>query len=429
MNMRHLALGFCLGLFLFTSCEKEDMTFGIDMLTPSDLLNAKIDSTSTGITMKTVLDDSVRSTEITYMVGENNDNDFGKTRAGFATRLYLQAMAGDISGYKLDSVCFNLAKSATYHYGDTTVAQTLSLYELNQAITVDQCAQYEQHGTVPSCISSKTKIKDITLPAYQDSKTAYNYKLDATYASNLYTRLKECYATDASIQTVDSLFLKKYKGIYLTTKNDAFNNTKSVIAHCVPGITFYLSNQDTTITLKLAPSPQAYDNQLTTDPSQIYLQAINVFEHDYSNTDIALGTTNTTSYVQGFLGVKTQLSFTGLDAWRDKSVVINYAKLYIPIQSRETWSEFLPINFRVYDAQRKLVYSTMSDIEKDSSNFVFNIHNFMLHLYNNTASAETYTYELAIAENNTYGNAFVLNQLADKMKVKITYTKANICAE
>ena len=74
--MRHLALGFCLGLFLFTSCEKEDMTFGIDMLTPSDLLNAKIDSTSTGITMKTVLDDSVRSTEITYMVGENKDNDF-----------------------------------------------------------------------------------------------------------------------------------------------------------------------------------------------------------------------------------------------------------------------------------------------------------------------------------------------------------------
>lgn len=429
MNIRHLALGLCLGSFLFASCEKEDQTIGIEMLNSSDLLNACQDSTSTGITMETVLDDSVRSTEITYMVGENYDKDFGSTRAGVATRLYLQSMAGDISGYKLDSVCFNLAKSSTYYYGDTTVAQTLSLYELNQAITVDECAQYEQHGTVPSCISSKTKIKDITLPAYQDSKTAYNYKLDATYASNLYTRLKECYATDTSIQKVDSLFLKKYKGIYLTTKDDAFNNTKSVIAHCVPGITFYLSTQDTTITLKLAPSPQAYDNQLTTDPSQIYLQAINVFEHDYSSTDISLGTTDTKAYVQGFLGVKTQLSFSGLEAWRDSAMVINYAKLYIPVQSRDTWSEYLPINFRMYDAQRNLIYSTMSTAGKDSASFVFNIHSFLLHLYNNTATADKYTYELSVAENNTYGNAFVLDPLADDMKLIITYTKTNICVE
>ena len=428
MNIRHTALGLCLGLFLFASCDKEDQTIGIDMLSPSDLLTTRQDSTSTGITMKTVLDDSVRSTKITYMVGENYDNALGKTRAGVATRLYLQAMAGDISGYKLDSVCFSLAKSSTYYYGDTTVAQTFSLYELNQAITVDECEQYEQYGTMPSCIASKTKIRDIAFAAYQDDNTAYSYKLDATYASNLYSRLKECYATDASIQYVDSLFLKKYHGIYLTTKNDAFNNVKSVIAHCVPGITFYLSSQDTTITLKLAPSPQAYDSPLSTDPSQIYLQAINVFQHDYSTTSVSLGTTSTTSYVQGFLGVKTQLSFSGLDTWRDSAMAINYAKLYIPIESRDTWSEYLPINFRVYDAKRNLIYSTMSIEGKDSTNFVFNIHNFLLHFYNNTATADEYTYELSIAENNTYGNAFVLKNIADKMKLVITYTKTT-CVE
>jgi len=65
MNIRHTALGLCLGLFLFASCDKEDQTIGIDMLSPSDLLTTRQDSTSTGITMKTVLDDSVRSSEIT----------------------------------------------------------------------------------------------------------------------------------------------------------------------------------------------------------------------------------------------------------------------------------------------------------------------------------------------------------------------------
>ncbi len=428
MNIRHTALGLCLGLLFFASCEKEDQTIGIEMLNSSDLLTTRQDSTSTGFTMKTVLDDSVRSSEITYMVGENYDKDFGSTRAGFATRLYLESMAGDISGYKLDSVCFNLAKSSTYYYGDTTVAQTFSLYELNQAITVNECAQYEQHGTMPSCIATKTKIRDIAFAAYQDNKTAYSYKLDATYASNLYSRFKECYETDTSIQTFDSLFLKKYNGIYLTTKDDAFNNTKSVIAHCVPSITIYLSTQDTTITLKLAPSPQAYDNPLTTDPSQIYLQAINVFEHDYSSTSISFGTTSTTSYVQGFLGVKTQLTFSGLDTWRDSAMAINYAKLYIPIQSRDTWSEYLPINFRVYDAERNLIFSTMSITGKDSTNFVFNIHNFLLLLYNNSASTDDFTYELSVAENNAYGNGFVLTNVTDNMKLIITYTKTK-CVE
>ena len=70
----------------------------------------------------------------------------------------------------------------------------------------------------------------------------------------------------------------------------------------------------------------------------------------------------------------------------------------------------------------------MSIEGKDSTNFVFNIHNFLLHLYNNTATADEYTYELSIAENNTYGNAFVLKNIADKMKLVITYTKTK-CVE
>ena len=63
----------------------------------------------------------------------------------------------------------------------------------------------------------------------------------------------------------------------MTTKNDAFNDAKSVIVHCIPELKFYFhSKSDATITQSLvfAPSPQAYDKPLSSDPSQIYLQDV-----------------------------------------------------------------------------------------------------------------------------------------------------------
>lgn len=425
MNIKTCVLGLVCGLsIILSSCKKEDQILGIDVLQPSDILTTCVDSVSTTISFSTLKDDSIRSEYITYMVGENYDDVFGKSRAGYATRMYLQGMMGDLTDFKLDSVCLRLSKSAKYAYGDTNVAQIFSVYELLQDITVDDCAKYNQKAEMPSFVANKKKIFDVNFPAYRDTVSSYVFKFDADYGKELYAKLLQNYNTDTTLKYFDSLFIKQFKGLYITTKDDQFNQVQAVITHCVPEINFYVSGSDTTKKLVFAPSPQAYTSPVSNDPSQIYLQAINVFEHEYpSELASAIGTSTTQSYVQGMVGLKTKLTLLGLETWRDSLVAINVAKLSIPLQERTTWSEYLPLNLRIYDSKRNMVYSTMSTIA-DSSKFEFNVHPFLVHLFNNSPKAETYDYEVVVPENNTYNNAFVLDGTqTEKLKLVITYTK------
>lgn len=422
-------------LFVIVSCKKEDNIVGFDMLHTSDLLTTYVDS-STTISFSTVQDDSVRSSLITYMVGENYDANFGKSRAGYATRMYLTNFIADINSYSVDSVCIRLSKSSEYAYGDKTVAQSFSIYELNNDISVSDCANYNEKLTSPSClssISSATKILDITFPAYQDTNSSFLYKVDALYGENLFetikTTLRTCFSIDSTIHTFDSLFIKEFKGIYVTTQNNTFNGVNSVIAHCIPELTFYLKNSESTNKLVFSPSPQSYNSALSNDPSQIYLQAINVFEHENAS-GIVLNSESTEGYVQGFAGLKTKLTFSGLEQWRENMQLnnndpmqINFAKLTLPLKTKASWSEYLPLNLRVYDANRKLVYSTLS-YTTDSSDFQFNFHPFLLQLYENAAVTDDYSYEVTIPQNNAFGNSIILDGTqADKLKLVITYTK------
>lgn len=421
LNSIFLELLFCL-TFLFVSCEKEDQLAGLGMLPSSDILNTCVDSTSTLISFSTVVDDSVRSSYVTYMVGENNDDDFGRSRAGYMTRLYLQGKMGDLSEFTLDSASFQLSKSAKYAYGDATVAQSFSVYEILQDITVDDCAKYNVGAQKPSCLSSLSEIMTFEYPAYNDTMSVYRKNLDSEYASNLYNKILSFYNVDSSLQHFDSLFIKKFKGIYVTTKNNQFNNVNSVITHSVPELNFYLSSKDTAVKLVFAPSPQSYLEPLSSDPSQIYMQAINVFEHQYPS-EITLNTETTVSYVQGMLGLKSNLKFSGLDIWRDSVMVVNHAKLIVPKMERTSWADYLPLNFRVYDSKKSLVFSTMSSTT-DSTDFEFNVQGFLLYLFNHSAKSDTYFYEISVPENNTYGNAFILDGTeTEKLKLIITYTK------
>lgn len=409
---------------VITSCEKEDQIVGFDVLPESDLLTTNVDSTSVAISFSTVFDDSVRSEYVTYMVGENEDPVFGRTRASYATRLYLQGMMGDLRGMSLDSVCFHLSKSSKYAYGDTTVAQTLSLYELTQDISVSQVANYCEKAEVPTCLSEMKKIMDLSFPAYADTNSSYEYKLDEAYSKNLYERMLQCYSVDTTLQYFDSTFIRLFKGICITTKDNKMNQCDAVVTHCVPELDMYLSGNDTTLKLVFAPSPQAYTSPLSSDPSQIYLQALNVFEHEYpTELSSSMEKESTMAYVQGMVGTKTSLTLSGLETWRDSLVAINIAKLYVPLQQRSSWSEYLPLNLRIYDSNRNMVYSTVSSTN-DSTDFVFNVHGFLVHLFNNSAKSDTYSYEIVVPENNTYGNSFVLDgNQTDKLKLVITYSK------
>ena len=432
MNAKFSLLGVLCALLFFVSCDKGDKTIGLDNLPASDLLKTYVDSTSTTITLSTTDDDSVRSSAISYMVGEKNDDVLGKTRAGFVTRLYIQGLnLDDLANFTLDSVCFRLSKSHKYVYGDTSTAQTFSLYEVTQDITVEDCKNYCQTKTKPTCLSSLSAITDIDFKKHSDTDTSYVYKLSNDFATALFSKISECYDVTKSPQHFDSLFIKKFKGIYVTTKDDAFNNAKSVIVHCIPELKLYFHNKSnlTQQSLVLAPSPQAYNKPLSSDPSQIYLQAINVFEHEYqAEVSSSLNTEVNDTYVQGFLGLKTTVPFSGLESWRDHMqlncddpILINIARVSIPL--KKICDAYLPLNMRIYDKSRKMIYSTMSSTT-DSTNYQFDIHYFLQYLFDHTATADEYSYEICVPENNIYGNTFVLDgTTSDKLKLTITYTK------
>ena len=425
MNVKLSLLGCLCCLLLFVSCDKGDNTIGLDTLPGTDLLKTLVDSTSTTITLSTTDDDSVRSSAVSYMVGETNDDVMGKTRAGFVTRL------DDWANFVLDSACFRLSQSHKYVYGDVNTAQTFSLYEVTQDVTVEDCKNYCQSKTTPTCLSSLTPLMDIDFKKHADSDTSYLYKLPDEVVNAIFSKISACYDASQSPQHFDSLFIKQFKGIYLTTKNDAFNNAQSVIVHCIPELKFYFHNKSdaTTESLVFAPSPQAYNKPLSSDPSQIYLQAINVFEHEYPTTISSnLNTEVSETYVQGFNGLKTKVHFSGLESWRDNMqlnssdpLLINIARLSIPL--KESRNAYLPLNLRIYNDSRDLIYSTMS-ATKDSTCYLFDIQYFMQYLYDHSATADNYSYEICIPENNIYGNAFVLDGTAsNKLKLTITYTK------
>lgn len=417
---------FCLLTALFVSCEKDNQTIGIDMLHDTDMLHTFVDSTSTTISFTTVADDSVRSTLIMYMLGENNDDVIGKSRAGFVTRMYLRAMLeSSLDSYTLDSVCFRLSKSKNYVFGDTTKGQSFSVYEIESDITVDECTAYNEKSTIPTCLSNKKEILQIDYPAYNNVSSTYQKKMSDEFAADLFGKVKLCYDADSSIQYFDSLFIKTFKGIYVTTQGDKFNDAGSTISHCVPEITLYVKASDgSTDSLVFAPSPQKYNEPLTTDPSQIYLQAINVFYQDYSSeVSSAIGNKSNVGYVQGLHSLKAKLSLDGIDSWRDSLMVINIATLKLPLKTRDSWSNYLPLNLRIYDKERNLLYSTMSST-KDSTDYTFNLHSFLLTLLNDTKKSDEYSYEIAVPENNAYGNGFILDGTqTDKLKLIITYTK------
>ena len=149
-----------------------------------------------------------------------------------------------------------------------------------------------------------------------------------------------------------------------------------------------------------------------------------MFYQEYSSeVSSAIGNKSNVGYVQGLHSLKAKLSLDGIDNWRDSLMVINIATLKLPLKSRDSWSTYLPLNLRIYDSKRNLLYSTMSST-KDSTDYTFNLHSFLLTLFNDTKKSDEYSYEIAVPENNAYGNGFILDGTqTDKLKLVITYTK------
>ena len=408
------------------SCKSEDLNFGTNVLQDEDFVGAFADSTSVTVKMKTVDDDTIRTSKITYMLGSNYLPDAGYTKADFMTRFYFTDLSLDstvLSKCDLDSICLIMYERNQYA-GDTAVVQTIKVYELTDSIESVDCKNYYESLQKPNDLISSAKfIGDKNYSPRLDTVSYFRYNLPEAYSEDLYSRILSVYTENEDVQTVDSSLIKTFMGLYVTC-----DFSKSAIVNMAPQIAIYVHDADSTYKLILGPSATPYNSSSTADKSQIYLQALNLFTHDYSQniTDV-LNTESDIAYLQGLAGLKTEIRLEGLDAWQDSNVVFNAVKLHVPIiiPTQKLYTAYMAPKFQVYTPSGNMIISVDGyQNDDDTTEYIFNLNAFMTYLNNNTIPAKDFKMQIVFPDNNVYGYFLILDgTLSEKLKLKITYTK------
>ena len=421
MNNSRICIIACfVSIAMLFSCNKEKIPFGTEVLQDDDFIGAYVDSTSVTVSYIPVKDDSIRSSKITYMIGSTSFADGTQTRADFMSRFYFTSLTAPLKECTLDSICFIMYERSQY-IGDTNKTQTIQIYELTDSITKNHCKAYYEDAVIPqNLVETGLLIGQKSYKPVFDTSSNFSFKFPQQYAANVFARIQAIYDQTKDVQTIDSLFIKTFKGLYVTS---AYQN--AAILNVYPQISIYVSKGTTKYRVDLAPTATPYTATSTKDPSLVYLQALSMFHHIYS-TEVTstLNSKGDVAYVQGFSGIKTRVALQGIGAWQDSSVVFNSIKLYVPYVL-DTKPNFAPAKM-----PQLLVYNplgtkvlTLECYTYDSTYYIYNLNALMPQANNNKYNPNNYMFELVMPENNLYGNMLKIDALVKQSKLKIIYTK------
>lgn len=414
----------CSAVFM-SACTKDELNFGYDYLNESDFVKAFVDS-SIAVSVTTRLDSELRSTFIVYMVGKTSVPNFAESQASFMSRFYFNDLAVNFKDDKLqlESITLRLVPLRQF-LGDTTAVQTFEIYELTQPVTKEIAAEYFDEGIRPSTlISSARTLGSKSFTAFpSDSAKDFTFQFPAEKAKELYAHIRSFYSQDSSLFYNDSLLNNAFKGLYIKPLEGAaiMNYATQIEIKTHKGTEHY--------TALLKPTVDAYnDTTLAESRRDLYVQALTIFDHTYTGEiQSQLNTQNATSYVSGFMGLKTQLQFPDFDSWHDSVVVFNSVNIQVPITQINKSSQVEMHNktlwLYIYDAERKLAVPIIAPSSADSVVYNFDITALMPTLRRKSASASDYTFEIAMPYNNRYGNAFTIDALNNKIKLIIRYSR------
>lgn len=421
MNIRFKTLvwGIFFAIPLFYSCGKET-EIGIDLIDDDFLIKIKKDS-SLHLSLSTEYDSQIRSSRFSYMLGSYEDPITGNHKAGFLTRFYFESLTQSLENQKLDSIVIRMYDTSFY-YGNHTRPQQIIITEITEALSPSMYADFYARAELPvSVLESAQIIGTQTYTPQLSSDKGFRYKLPHDYAENLFARIRGVYSTNEAKKTVDSLLINTFKGLYLYTDYaDA-----AIVRYVSPHIIIYTSANNISQNITLVPSPTAYTVQSPQDPSSVYIQALSIFEHEFSTAiESAIGKTEVSEfYIKGNAGLKISIDFSEFERWRDSAVIINSAQLFVPIRNTDYNLYPYPplVNLRIYAADSTLFYTTLS-LPNPSGTYTFNCHQFLVKLLQKQDDIGSYRFELTIPDNDVFSNRVVIDE-AQKTKLLITYTK------
>ena len=321
---------FLVSAVIMVSCEKEPDQIGLEITPPQDQMNGKMTDTVT-IEAYSFEKDSIATALVDpSLLGSYFDPEMGRTVAGFCAQMLLSNVNVNFGTAPLvDSCVIYLAYDG--HNGDTTIPQTIRVYELSQSLMTDTNYYSNQHLS-----HYNTEIGHITfLPRPTDSVKINGSKTLATLRINL-TRTSTAFAQKllnaSSAQLADNAtFLKYVKGLYFTADPA---NYKGCVSY------FYLLSSLSKMTLYYKTSPQDSINN-SYDYTFVSGVRFSHFEHDqYRHASVPFRKQivykDTTQgrqqlYLQTGGGVRVKLRFPYLKKFNTtRKVAINEAQLIIP---------------------------------------------------------------------------------------------------
>ena len=416
---------YILSALCISACSKDELNFGYDYLDKSDFVKAFVDSSIT-VSATTRLDSELRSTYIVYMVGKTSVPNFAESQASFMSRFYFKDLAVNFKDneLRLESITLRLVPLRQF-LGDTAAGQTFEINELTQSITQETLAKYFDEGIRPSTlISSAHTLGSKSFTAFpSDSTQDFTFQFPTEKAEELYATIRSFYSQDSSLFYNDSLLNNAFKGLYIKPLAGAaiMNYATQIEIKTHKGTEHY--------TTLLKPSVDAYNNTtLAESRRNLYVQALTIFDHTYTGEiQSQLNKQSATSYVSGFMGLKTQLQFPDFDSWHDSVVVFNSVNIQVPITQINKKSQVEMHNrvlfLYIYDAERNAIGVPIMPSSADSVMYNFNITAFMPTLRRQSAKASDYTFEIAMPYNNRFGNAFKIDALNNKIKLIIQYSR------
>jgi len=431
-------------LVVASSCQKEVLKMGEDLLPASDFVGIKsLDTLS--VFSYTWLDDSIKTSQPTYSyLGQEYDPYFGSSSAGFVSQIRL-SRKWDGLPFTVDSMKLYLHILSTKGSG-TDALHSISIYEIADQIYKDS----SYYSKTPLNLT-QFRVTNIPLPAILRTDTIINMEIklpDNGVTLGNYI-IRDTTKLFYSNTTTD--FRAYFKGLYfqmdpssdplvlslsLLYDQSTYYNFFILFGHDADGVyKDYSFNLD-------AKSINAYYNRFTHD----YSTAITGDKMVHKNTTYR----DTLSFLQGLNGVYTKFYFPGLAKLKSDAILgkvaINKAKLVVPFKFRSSGTNWyknslpslLSLRYKTksgtrydvpdysigYDASTSPYSHPFFDGQLDSVNFVYNFNiPAFVQAYLNDATGQVEP-EVEIYQSTTNKDiVFGTNKSKIPVKFEFTYTK------
>ena len=339
---------FALIVTVVSSCEKQVLKTGADILPKSDFVSLhSIDTLS--VFSYTMSDDSVRTNNpsISYL-GKNYDPYFGTTSAGFVSQLRL-SNKWDGLPFTVDSMKLFLHLLTTKG-GGSNIIHSISLYEIANQIYIDSA----YYSKTPLNLTG-FKVADIDLPVLRtDTINNIALRLPGNGVELGNYLLRDTTKLFHSNTIPD--FRSYFKGFYfqMNPSSEPLLISLSLLYNQSSYYNFFvLYGHDS------AGSSKAYSFILDAKNTNV---SYNRYLHDYTTATLGdkmvhRNTTyiDTLSFVQAFNGVFTKVSLPGLEKLKNDGslgkVAINKARLVVPINfnktSTKSYLNSVPLSLRL----------------------------------------------------------------------------------